>query len=71
MTIVYHINLLKIKDKMKILKSNHSEKKTLYWDFPGGPVVKNSPYNARDTGSNASKQLSPGVTTKTQHSQIN
>ena len=26
MTIVYHINLLKIKDKMKILKSNHSEK---------------------------------------------
>ena len=21
------------------------------WDFPGGPVVKNLPANARDTGS--------------------
>ena len=20
------------------------------WDFPGGPVVKNSPWNARDVG---------------------
>ena len=25
--------------------------KSIYWDFPSGPVVKNSPANAGDTGS--------------------
>ena len=42
------------------------------WDFPGGPVVKNLPYNAGDAGSipgqgtkipRASGQLSPRATT--------
>ena len=42
------------------------------WDFPGGPVVKNPPSNAGDTGSipdqgtkipHAVGQLSPGATT--------
>ena len=32
--------------------------KHLIWDFPGGPVVKNLPYNARDSG------LIPGQGTK-------
>ena len=31
------------------------------WDFPGGPVVKNLPSNARDTGS------IPGWGTKISH----
>ena len=31
------------------------------WDFPGGPVVKNLPYNAGDTGS------IPGQGTKIPH----
>ena len=44
----------------------------LDWDFPGGPVVKNLPYNAGDAGSNpgqgtriphAMGQLSPRTTT--------
>ena len=43
-----------------------------WWDFPGGPVVKNPPYNAGDKGSilgrgtkipHASGQLSPRATT--------
>ena len=25
--------------------------KSLWWDFPGGPVVKNSPSNAEDSSS--------------------
>ena len=42
------------------------------WDFPGGPVVKNPPYNAGDAGSihdwgtkipHAAGQLSPCATT--------
>ena len=42
-------------------------------DFPGGPVVKNPPYNAGDTGSipgqrtkipHAAGQLSPCATTR-------
>ena len=42
------------------------------WDFPGGPVVKNPPYNAGDVVSipgqgtripRAARQLSPRVTT--------
>ena len=33
-------------NKKKISISN-----SLYWDFPGGPVVKNPPSNAGDTGS--------------------
>ena len=32
-----------------------------YWDFPGGPVVKNPPYKAGDTG------LIPGQGTKMPH----
>ena len=24
--------------------------KLFYWDFPGGPMVKNPPYNAGDAG---------------------
>ena len=44
----------------------------LYWDFPGGPVVKNPPYNSGDTvlipgqGTkipHAAGQLSPSATT--------
>ena len=43
------------------------------WDFPGGPVVKNSPLNARDAGSvpgwgtktpHALEQLNPRATTR-------
>ena len=54
--------------------------KTYYRDFPGGPVVKNLPCSARDVSSipgqgakiaQATGQVSPHVTTKTQHSQIN
>ena len=50
-----------------------------YWDFPGGPVVKNPPCNAGDTGSIpgrenkipcVAEQLSLCATTKTQGSQI-
>ena len=40
-------------------------KNWIYWDFRGGPVVKNLPANAGDVG------LIPGQGTKTQHSQIN
>ena len=29
---------------------NSPGKKLLNWDFPGGPLVKNSPCNARDPG---------------------
>ena len=36
-------------------------KNILYWDFPGGPVVKNTPCNAGDVG------LIPGWGTKTLH----
>ena len=41
------------------------------WDFPGGPVVRNPPYNVGDTGSilgwgtkipHAAGQLSPRAT---------
>ena len=44
----------------------------VFWDFPGGPVVKNLRYNAGDEGStpgrgtkipHASGQLSPRATT--------
>ena len=35
--------------------------KGIYWDFPGGPVVKNPPSNAGDTGS------IPGRRTKIPH----
>ena len=34
------------------------------WDFPGGPVVKNLPYNAGDTGS------IPGQGTKFPHANM-
>ena len=30
---------------------NYIFKNTLPWDFPGGPVVKNSPFSAGDVGS--------------------
>ena len=30
------------------------------WDFPGGPVVKNLPANARDTGSIPGPEIGPG-----------
>ena len=36
-------------------------KETIPWDFPGGPVVKNPPSNAGDSGS------IPGGGTKTSH----
>ena len=48
-------------------------KKTRGWDFPGGPVVWNSPCNTEDTGLipsqgtkilNAAKQPSPCAITK-------
>ena len=35
--------------------------KVEHWDFPGGPVVKNPPYNAGDAGS------IPGQGTKIPH----
>ena len=44
----------------------------MYRDFPGGPVVKNPPYNAGDVGSipgqgtkipHAAEQLNPHTTT--------
>ena len=46
--------------------------KSQYQDFPGGPVVKNPPYNAGDVGSipgqgtkipDAAGQVSPSATT--------
>ena len=33
----------------------------MHWEFPGGPVVKNPPYNAGDAGS------IPGQETKIPH----
>ena len=41
-------------------QQNHHHLGT-YWDFPGGPVVKNLPYRAGDTGS------IPGQGTKIPH----
>ena len=47
-------------------------KYSVFWDFPGGPVVKNPPSNAGDTGSihsqgtknpRAAGQLSPSAST--------
>ena len=58
----------KIASKLKCF----SLQKTLLWDFPGGPLVKNPPANAGDLGSighwswkspHAAEQLSPGATT--------
>jgi len=52
-------------------------KRNLFWDFPGGPVVKNLLSIAGDMGSipgqgtkipHAEGQLSLSTTTKTQHS---
>ena len=45
------------KSQKKLLRLNHTEgnclkKKKRKADFPGGPVVKNPPANAGDTGSN-------------------
>ena len=38
-------------------------------DLPGGPVVKNTPFNAGDAGSNPGPGTKiPRATTKTQHS---
>ena len=54
--------------------------KTYFRDFPGGSVVKNLPCSTRDMSSipgqgakiaHATGQVSPHVTAKTQHSQIN
>ena len=42
-------------------KTNSPIKKWAEWDFPGGPVVKNSPCNAGDAGS------IPGQGTKIPH----
>ena len=48
-------------------------KKRMYWDFPGGPVVRNPPCNAGDTGSipgrgtkipHAARQLSSRTSTR-------
>ena len=38
-----------------------SNKKVNFWDFPGGPVAKNPPYNAGDASS------IPGQGTKIPH----
>ena len=47
--------------------------KQFFWDFPGGPVVKNPPSNAGDVGSipgrrtkipHAAEQLSPRASTR-------
>ena len=51
---------------------SHCVKTDQPWDFPGGPVVKNLPYNAEDAGSipgqgtkipHAVRQLHPRATT--------
>ena len=36
---------------MTIQKKNRREKRTVFSDFPGGPVVKNLPASAGDMGS--------------------
>ena len=50
----------------------HNTKEGNWWNFPGGPVVKNPPSNSGDTGSipswgtkipHAAGQLSPRATT--------
>ena len=50
---------------IKMLK----KKKLQTWDFPGGPVVKNPPSNAGDTGSPGGGTKIPHATTKTRGSQ--
>ena len=42
--------LLGICQRKQTNKKNASLKRSM-WDFPGGPVVKNPPANAEDTGS--------------------
>ena len=42
-------------------KSHKDVEKWPWWDFPGGPVVKNPPYNAGDAGA------IPGQGTKIPH----
>ena len=38
--------------KLNFMKNNSVHQKTLSTEgFPGGPVIKNQPYNAGDTGS--------------------
>ena len=42
---------VKIEDAHKLLgKISEGLKKCVLWDFPGGPVVKNLPANAGDSG---------------------
>ena len=62
------------RQKNPLLKNEESQ-----WDFPGGPVVRNLPSNAKDTGltpcqgpkvPHAAGQLSPhATTTETEHSE--
>ena len=42
---------------VKIFSQEFSCKKLLYWEFPGGPVVKNPPYTAGDMGSILVREL--------------
>ena len=42
-------------------RRNFALRNFIYWDFPGGPVVKNPSCNARDAG------LIPGQGTKIPH----
>ena len=50
-----------------IVRSTVLSKRKTYWDFPGGPLVKNLPANAGDTGDNLSlvwkDWIYPGTTT--------
>ena len=43
------LNVKRISQPIKHWADRHFPKKT-YRDFPGGPVVKNPPHGARDTG---------------------
>ena len=45
----------------KLISKNLLLERLRSWDFPGGPVVKNPPYNAGDVGS------IPGQRTKIPH----
>ena len=76
MTFTFHNELVLLftsrKRLLKKKKLNSPIKRQSGWDFPGGPVVKNLPYNAGDAGSipgqgtkisHAAGQLSPSTTT--------
>ena len=72
-TITWRLNNMLLKKQWVNKEIKKEIKKYLEtWDFPGGPVIKNTPYSAGDTGSipcqgtkipHAVGQLSPRATT--------